>query len=82
MYKVTIKSRGKYNNVVPGERYCFTKHSAIDLAITFAKVDCEFDVEKLTRVSKDIFCWSDSGVSEAFWDKFYKIIEKEQEEGT
>lgn len=81
MYKVTVKTRGKYNNVVPGARYCFTKRSAIDLAVTFANVECEFDVEKWTRLNKDIFCWSDSKVSEAFWDKFYKIVEKEQEEG-
>ena len=80
MYKVTVKSRGKYNNVVLGARYCFTKRSAIDLAVTFANVECEFDVEKLTRLNRDIFCWSDSEVSEAFWDKFYKIIEKEQGE--
>ena len=80
MYKVTVKSRGKYNNVVLGARYCFTKRSAIDLAVTFANVECEFDVEKLTRLNKYIFCWSDSKVSEAFWDKFYKIVEKEQEE--
>lgn len=80
MYKVTIKTRGKYNNVVPGARYCFTKRSAIGLAVTLAKVECEFDVEKWTHIHRDIFCWSDSEVSETFWDKFYKIVEKEQEE--
>ena len=81
MYKVTIKTRGKYNNVVLGARYCFTKRSAIGLAVTLAKAECEFDVEKWTHVHSDIFCWSDSKVSEAFWDKFYRIVEKEQEEG-
>lgn len=80
MYKVTIKTRGKYNNVVPGARYCLTKRSAIGLAVTLAKVECEFDVEKWTHIHRDIFCWSDSEVSEAFWDKFYKIVEKEYEE--
>ena len=59
---------------------CFTKHSAIDLAATFANVECEFDVEKWTRLNKDIFCWSDE-VSETFWGKFYKIVGKEQEKG-
>ena len=58
MYKVTVKSRGKYNNVVPGARYCFTKRSAIDLAVTFANVECEFDVEKMTHLNRDIFCLS------------------------
>ena len=80
MYKVTVKTRGKYNNVVLGARYCFTKRSAIDLAATFANVKCEFDVEKWTRLNKDIFCWSDE-VSETFWGKFYKIVGKEQEKG-
>lgn len=80
MYRVVVKSKGKYNNVVPGTRYCFTKRSVIDLAVTFAEVECEFDVEKLIRIHGDIFTWSDSGVSEKIWDKVYEILEREEEE--
>ena len=80
MYRVVIKSRGKYNNVVPGMRYCFTKYSVIDLAVTFSMCECEYDIEKLVRIERDIFSWSSSEVSEKIWDKIYKNLEKEKEE--
>lgn len=75
MYRVVVKSRGKYNNIVLGARYCFTKHSVIDLAVMFARMECEFDVEKFIRIHDDVFAWSDSVVSEKIWDKIYKILE-------
>lgn len=81
MYRVTIKSRGKYNNATLGARYCLTKRSAVHLAALFIEEECDLTVEKWTRVHGDIFCWSESEVSEIFWDKVYKIAEKEQEEG-
>ena len=75
MYKVTVKSRGKYNNIVLGARYCFTKRSVIELAVMFARVECEFDVEKFIRIHGDIFTWSNSEVNEKILDKIYKILE-------
>ena len=75
MYRVVVKSRGKYNNIVLGARYCLTKRSVIDLAVMFALVECEFDVEKFIRIQGDVFAWSDSGVSEKIWDKIYKTLE-------
>lgn len=80
MYRVVVKSKGKYNNAVLGARYCFTKHSVISLAVTFAQIECEFDVEKFIRIHSDIFTWSDSGVSEKIWDKIYEILEGENED--
>ena len=80
MYRVVVKTRGKYNNVVPGARYCFTKRSAIDLAATFANVECEFDIEKFIRIQGDVFAWSNSRVNEKIWDKVYKILEGENED--
>ena len=80
MYRVVVKTKGKYNNVVLGARYCFTKHSVIELATTFAQNECEFDVEKFIRIHSDIFTWSDSGVSEKIWDKIYEIQEGEDED--
>ena len=77
MYRVVVKSRGKYNNIVLGARYCFTKHSVIDLAVMFTQMECEFDVEKFIRIHDDIFVWSNSGVSEKIWDKIYEILEGE-----
>ena len=75
MYRVVVKSRGKFNNIVLGARYCLTKRSVIELAVMFAKVECEFDVEKFIRIHSDIFAWSNSGVSEKVWDKIYKTLE-------
>lgn len=80
MYRVVVKSRGKYNNIVLGARYCFTKHSVIDLAVMLARVECEFDVEKFIRIYGDVFTWSNSGVSEKIWDKIYKILEGEDKD--
>ena len=80
MYRVVVKSKGKYNNVVLGARYCFTKRSVIELATTFAQNECEFDVEKFICIHNDIFIWSDSGVSEKIWDKIYEILEGEDED--
>lgn len=77
MYRVIVKSRGKYNNIVLGVRYCFTKRSVIELAVMFAKVECEFDIEKFIRICNDIFTWSNSGVSEKIWDKIYETLEGE-----
>lgn len=80
MYRVVVKSKGKYNNAVLGTRYCFTKRSVIKLATMFAQNECEFEVEKFIRIHSDIFTWSDSGVSEKIWDKIYEILEGEEEE--
>ena len=55
MYRVVVKSRGKYNNVVLGARYCLTKRSVINLAVSLESLECEFDVEKFIRIHGDIF---------------------------
>lgn len=80
MYRVVVKSKGKYNNVVPGARYCLTKRSVIDLAVTFDLSECDYEIEKFVRLHDDIFAWSGSGVSEKIWDKIYEILEGEEEE--
>ena len=80
MYRVVVKSRGKYNNIVLGARYCFTKRSVIELAVMFAQVECEFDVEKFIRIQGDVFAWSDSEDNKKIWDKIYKILEGENKD--
>ena len=75
MYRVVIKSRGKYNNVALGARYCLTRRSAINLAVSLESLECEFDVEKFIRIHGDIFTWSDTEVSEKILDKFYETLE-------
>ena len=77
MYKVTIKSRGKYDNATLCARYCLTRRSAIRLTALFVEEECDLTVEKWIRMHGDTFCWSESEVSEVFWDKVYKIIKEE-----
>ena len=80
MYRVVVKSKGKHNNVIPGARYCFTKRSVVSLAVTFTKMECEFEVEKLVHLHGDIFCWSTSNISWKIWEKIHKAIDNEVEE--
>lgn len=77
MYRVVVKSEGKHNNAVLGARYCFTKHSVIKLAITFARAECEFEVEKLIRIHRDIFSWSADEVSWKIWEKINEALDNE-----
>jgi hypothetical protein len=79
MYKVTVKTRGKYNNAVLGARYCLTKRSAISLAVTFKSFECEYDVKKFVRLHGDIFGWSDT-IGKNFWEKVDEALDKEPEE--
>lgn len=76
MYRVVIKSSGKYNNVTLGARYCFTRRSVISLASHFMSVECECEVEKFVRLHRDIFCWSDAEIGSDVWDKIYNALEE------
>lgn len=80
MYRVVVKSHGKYNNVILGARYCFTKRSAINLAVIYTRNECEFNIEKFICLNNDIFVWSDSEVSKKIWNKVYEILEGEKED--
>lgn len=76
MYRVVVKNGGKYNNVMLGARYCFTKRSVVDLAANFMAIECECRVEKFVRLHRDIFAWSDVEVGSDVWGKIYDAIEK------
>jgi hypothetical protein len=79
MYRVVVTSRGKDNNVTLGARYCLTKRSVIDLAVTFETCGCKYDVEKFVRIHKDVFCWSDA-IDEKIWEKIGEALDNESEE--
>ena len=76
MYRVIVKSSGKYGNVMLGKRYCLTKRTAINLSVMLDSVECEYEVEKFVRLNKDIFCWSQGEVDEKFWRKVRKGLDK------
>ena len=60
MYRVFVMSSGKYHNVAIGHRYCFRKKTAKRLIDQFLELECNLSVEKLIRITGDVFCWSDS----------------------
>lgn len=81
MYKITVKSYGKYNNVRLGARYCFCKKTAKELIVLFLESKCDITVEKLIRVTSDIFVWSDCEESDKvlnfYADTLWEMEEKE-----
>ena len=74
MYRITVKSTGKYDNAVIGVRYCFFKKSAKDLIDTFASCNCDFTVDKLIRLHSDVFSWSDYEDGDKVFDYYYEKI--------
>ena len=80
MYRITVRTRGKYDNVELGPRYCLTKKSALNLIDTFIDTGCEIGVEKFIRIHSDVFCWStedyDDKVFDHFWDRWSEVEEE------
>lgn len=60
MYKVTVKTTGRYNVVALGARYCLTRKSAVELANLFLGDGCDITIEKFERSCDDVFIWSDA----------------------
>ena len=54
MYKINVKSSGKYNNVVLGERYVFSKRKAKELIEMFVAVECDIEITKFLKCGN---CW-------------------------
>lgn len=54
MYKVNVKSAGKYYDVVLGERYIFSKRNARKVIANFLDFGCEVEVTKLLKCGR---CW-------------------------
>ena len=76
MYKVEILNTGKYNNVVTGTRYCFTKNSAVEMVALCTKWECDFSVSKFRKLSGFVFSWSSRELGNNFWNKVNKKLEK------
>ena len=79
MYRVIAMDKGKYGNVIPGARYCFRKKTAAHLIVLFTESECDFTIEQFIRIRGDMFCWSDSDISEKIWDMAGKmLVERKQ----
>lgn len=57
MYRICVLTSGKYDNVATGNRYCFSRKSALELANLFNEFSCGFKIEKLVRCN-GVFFWS------------------------
>lgn len=79
MYRVIVKDSGKDGNVTLGARYCFRKKSIVHLITLFTECDCDFTVEQFIRIHGDIFCWSDSAISEKIWDMVDNMLDKSKQ---
>lgn len=75
MYKITIQSTGKYDNVTLGRRYILTTKDAVNFVATLFKYECDFSISKFTRLHKGFYCWS-SEISDKFWNKLQKRLDK------
>ena len=71
MYRITVKTTGKYSNVCVGSRYCLTKKDARKLVNSFFKSECNFTVEKFIRIAGTVFCWSDYEVEDSIYPNDY-----------
>ena len=79
MYRVIVKDSGRYGNITLGARYCFRKKSVALLIAMFTDRDCNFTVEKFIHIHGDIFCWSDSAISEKIWDMADNMLDKSKQ---
>ncbi len=75
MYRINVLTRGKYDNVELGYRYCFRKKSAIEMIDIFMDSDSNITVEKLVRLHSDVFAWNnnleDDKVFNHYFDRLY-----------
>lgn len=79
MYRINIKSSGKYHNVVPGYRYCFRKKTAKGLIDLFSECEVKFTVEKFVRLTKDVFCWTDDDEDDTVFTYYFNKMDEDDE---
>ena len=82
MYRVKIFTKGEYNNTTLGNRYCFRRKSAMKLINICLNSKCKIAVEKLVRLSSDVFAWTDTDddkIFDYFNEKLWEEAEKDEE---
>jgi hypothetical protein len=79
MYRINIKSPGKYHNVALGYRYCFRKKTAKHLIDLFSENEVEFTFEKFVRLTADVFCWTDYDEDDAVFTYYFDKMEEDDE---
>ena len=71
MYKIVIKSCGKYHNVQLGSIYCLTKKETRELAKHLFENECDFVIEKWIHCYGTVFCWSETDVETNIYPNDY-----------
>lgn len=74
MYRINVLTRGKYDNAELGYRYCFRKKSAIELIDTFMNTGSEITVEKLIRLSGDVFGWNNNLENDKVFNHYFNRL--------
>lgn len=71
MYRITVTTHGKYNNIPLGTSYCLTKKDTRKLVKLFFENEAKITVEKFIHVADTIFCWSDYEVEDNIFPEDY-----------
>ena len=69
MYRINVKSCGKYHNVTLGIRYCIGKKTVLRLVNLMDAHECEYTVEKFVRLTRKEWAWSEDEAYEAIFSK-------------
>lgn len=69
MYRINVKSCGKYHNVTLGIRYCIGKKNALYFVSVMEAYECEYTVEKFVRLTRKVWAWSETEANEALFPK-------------
>lgn len=67
MYRINVKSCGKYHNATFGARYCVGKKTALHLISLMDTYECEYTVEKFVRLTRKVWAWSEIEANEALF---------------
>ena len=79
MYRINVKSSGKYHNATLGYRYCFRKKTAKKLIDVFSEGETDFTVEKFVRLVADVFCWTDYDEDDPVFTHYFNKMDEDDE---
>lgn len=82
MYKIKVLTAGKYQNVVTGNRYCFSFRTVKEFCKSLALVEAMYEVTKFTRCGGDMFCFSEifRGADDVDYDYMFEQYGESEED--
>lgn len=79
MYRINVKSSGKYHNCTLGYRYCLRKKTAKNLIDLFSECDTDFTIEKLIHLTADTFFWTDYDEDDTVFTHYFNKMNEDDE---